>query len=94
MRKKRKFINTLKNKIKVKAENIVREVVFDVFEKYDEQLAVQKDYIEIVEGQLNKVNRDIVYIAEALKETHLLLQAIEEQNIFGLDDDSTDKTFH
>lgn len=89
-----KFINTLKNKIKVKAENIVREVVFDVFEKYDEQLAVQKDYIEIVEGQLNKVNRDIVYIAEALKETHLLLQAIEEQNIFGLDDDSTDKTFH
>ena len=89
-----KFINTLKAKIKEKAENMVREIVFDVFEKYDEQLAVQQDYIEIVEGQLNKVNRDIAYIAEALKQTHMLLQAIEEQNIFGLDDDSIDKTYH
>lgn len=89
-----KFINTLKTKIKEKAENIVKEIVFDVFEKYDEQLAVQQDYIEIVEGQLNKVNRDIAYIAEALKQTHMLLQAIEEQNIFGLDDDSIDKTYH
>ena len=89
-----KFINTLKNKIKVKAEEIVKKVVLDVFDKYDEQLAVQQDYIEIVESQLNKVHRDIVYIAEALKETHMLLQAIEEQNIFYDDDDSTDKTFH
>lgn len=89
-----KFINTLKTKIKEKAENVVKEIVFDVFEKYDEQLAVQQDYIEIVEGQLNKVNRDIAYIAEALKQTHMLLQAIEEQNIFGLDDDSIDKTYH
>ena len=89
-----KFINTLKNKIKVKAEEIVKEIVLDVFDKYDEQLAIQQDYIEIVEGQLNKVNRDIAYIAEALKQTHMLLQALEEQNIFGLDDDSTDKTFH
>jgi len=89
-----KFINTLKTKIKEKAENAVKEIVFDVFEKYDEQLAVQQDYIEIVEGQLNKVNRDIAYIAEALKQTHMLLQAIEEQNIFGLDDDSIDKTYH
>jgi hypothetical protein len=89
-----KFINTLKTKIKEKAENMVKEIVFDVFEKYDEQLAVQQDYIEIVEGQLNKVNRDIAYIAEALKQTHMLLQAIEEQNIFGLDDDSIDKTYH
>ena len=54
---------------------------------------MQQDYIEIVEGQLNKVNRDIAYIAEALKQTHMLLQAIEEQNIFGLDDDSIDKTY-
>jgi hypothetical protein len=84
----------LKTKIKEKAENMVKEIVFDVFEKYDEQLAVQQDYIEIVEGQLNKVNRDIAYIAEALKQTHMLLQAIEEQNIFGLDDDSIDKTYH
>jgi len=89
-----KFINTLKTKLKEKAENEVKEIVFDVFEKYDEQLAVQQDYIEIVEGQLNKVNRDIAYIAEALKQTHMLLQAIEEQNIFGLDDDSIDKTYH
>jgi len=89
-----KFINTLKTKLKEKAENVVKEIVFDVFEKYDEQLAVQQDYIEIVEGQLNKVNRDIAYIAEALKQTHMLLQAIEEQNIFGLDDDSIDKTYH
>ena len=89
-----KFINTLKTKLKEKAENMVKEIVFDVFEKYDEQLAVQQDYIEIVEGQLNKVNRDIAYIAEALKQTHMLLQAIEEQNIFGLDDDSIDKTYH
>lgn len=89
-----KFINTLKTKIKEKAEMIVREIVLDVFEKYDEQLAVQQDYIEIVEGQLNKVNRDIAYIAEALKQTHMLLQAIEEQNIFGLEDDSIDKTYH
>lgn len=89
-----KFINTLKTRIKAKAEEIVREIVLDVFEKYDEQLAVQQDYIEIVEGQLNKVNRDIAYIAEALKQTHMLLQAIEEQNIFGLDDDSIDKTYH
>lgn len=89
-----KFINTLKTKIKEKAESMVKEIVFDVFEKYDEQLAVQQDYIEIVEGQLNKVNRDIAYIAEALKQTHMLLQAIEEQNIFGLDDDSIDKTYH
>lgn len=89
-----KFINTLKTKIKEKAESVVREIVLDVFEKYDEQLAVQQDYIEIVEGQLNKVNRDIAYIAEALKQTHMLLQAIEEQNIFGLDDDSIDKTYH
>ena len=89
-----KFINTLKTKIKEKAEIIVREIVLDVFEKYDEQLAVQQDYIEIVEGQLNKVNRDIAYIAEALKQTHMLLQAIEEQNIFGLEDDSIDKTYH
>lgn len=89
-----KFINTLKTKIKTKAENIVKEIVFDVFEKYDERLAVQQDYIEIVESQLNKVNRDIAYIAEALKQTHMLLQAIEEQNIFGLDDDSIDKTYH
>lgn len=89
-----RFINTLKTKIKEKAENMVKEIVFDVFEKYDEQLAVQQDYIEIVEGQLNKVNRDIAYIAEALKQTHMLLQAIEEQNIFGLDDDSIDKTYH
>ena len=89
-----KFINTLKTKIKEKAEIIVREIVLDVFEKYDEQLAVQQDYIEIVEGQLNKVNRDIAYIAEALKQTHMLLQAIEEQNIFSLEDDSIDKTYH
>jgi septal ring factor EnvC (AmiA/AmiB activator) len=89
-----KFINTLKTKIKEKAESMVKEIVFDVFEKYDEQLAVQQDYIEIVESQLNKVNRDIAYIAEALKQTHMLLQAIEEQNIFGLDDDSIDKTYH
>jgi septal ring factor EnvC (AmiA/AmiB activator) len=84
----------LKTKIKEKAESMVKEIVFDVFEKYDEQLAVQQDYIEIVESQLNKVNRDIAYIAEALKQTHMLLQAIEEQNIFGLDDDSIDKTYH
>ena len=89
-----KYINTLKTKIKEKAEIIVREIVLDVFEKYDEQLAVQQDYIEIVEGQLNKVNRDIAYIAEALKQTHMLLQAIEEQNIFSLEDDSIDKTYH
>jgi len=89
-----KFINTLKTKIKEKAEDVIKEVVFDVFEKYDERLAVQQDYIEIVESQLNKVNRDIAYIAEALKQTHILLQAIEEQNIFGLDDDSIDKTYH
>ena len=89
-----KFINTLKTKVKEKAEMIVREIVLDVFEKYDEQLAVQQDYIEIVESQLNKVNRDIAYIAEALKQTHMLLQAIEEQNIFSDDDDSIDKTYH
>lgn len=89
-----KFINTLKTKVKEKAERVIKEIVFDVFDKYDEQLAVQQDYIEIVEGQLNKVNRDIAYIAEALKQTHMLLQAIEEQNIFGLDDDSIDKTYH
>ena len=89
-----KFINTLKTKVKEKAERVIKEIVFDVFDKYDEQLAVQQDYIEIVEGQLNKVNRDIAYIAEALKQTHMLLQALEEQNIFGLDDDSIDKTYH
>ena len=94
-----KFINSLKTKIASKAEKIIKgiieDIVEDIFIKYDVQLEDQRDYIVEVENQLNKINRDIVYIAEALKHTHLLLQKLEETgDFYSDDDDSSDKTYH
>jgi len=90
-----KFIDTLKNRILNKTEAYVREIVLDVLSKYQKDLNEQKEYLSIIESQVNKVNRDIVYIAEALKHTHMLLQELEKSGEYFLeDDDSTDKTFH
>ena len=90
-----RFISTLKNKISNKTEDYVKKVVFDVLNKYDKDLKDQKEYLSIIESQLNKVNRDIVYIAEALRHTHMLLQTLEQNDEYFLeDDDSSDKTFH
>ena len=90
-----KFISTLKNRILNKTETYVREIVLDVLDRYQKDLKEQKEYLSIVESQVNKVNRDIVYIAEALKHTHVLLQELEKSGQYFIeDDDSSDKTFH
>ena len=90
-----RFISTLKNSLLNKAETYVREIVLDVLSRYQNDLKEQKEYLSIVESQINKVNRDIVYIAEALKHTNILLQEIERNGEYFLeDDDSSDKTFH
>ena len=90
-----RFINTLKNRILNKTETYIREIVLDVLSRYQKDLKEQKEYLSIIESQINKVNRDIVYIAEALKHTHVLLQEIEKSGEYFLeDDDSSDKTFH
>ena len=90
-----KFINSLKTKITNKAKIYIKEIVEEICVKYDVQIEDQRDYIVEVESQLNKINRDIVYIVEALKQTHMLLQKIEESGDFYLDDDdSPDKTYH
>ncbi len=90
-----KFINSLKTKITNKSKIYIKEIVEEICVKYDVQIEDQRDYIVEVESQLNKINRDIVYIVEALKQTHMLLQKIEESGDFYLDDDdSPDKTYH
>ena len=90
-----KFINILKNKVENKIQDFVKDIVQEVFIKYDVQLEDQREYIESLDVQLSKINRDIVYIAEALKHTHILLQKLEEEeNILTDNDDSSDKTFH
>lgn len=90
-----KFISTLKNSLLNKTETYVREIVLDVLSIYQDDLVEQKEYLSIVESQINKVNRDIAYIAEALKHTNMLLQEIERSGEYFLeDDDSSDKTFH
>tara|TARA_Y100001972_G_scaffold124019_2_gene172313 strand:+ start:3533 stop:3808 length:276 start_codon:yes stop_codon:yes gene_type:complete len=90
-----KFINILKNKVENKIQDFVKDIVQEVFIKYDVQLEDQREYIEALDVQLSKINRDIVYIAEALKHTHILLQKLEEEeNILTDNDDSSDKTFH
>ena len=90
-----KFINTLNNRILNKTETYVREIVLDVLSRYQKDFKDQKEYLSIIESQVNKVNRDIVYIAEALKHTHMLLQELDQSGEYFLeDDDSPDKTFH
>ena len=74
-----KFINILKNKVENKIQDFVKDIVQEVFIKYDVQLEDQREYIESLDVQLSKINRDIVYIAEALKHTHILLQKLEEE---------------